>query len=134
LQGHLTAQSLLTGVNAGRIAAEGNCQEALGMRGSTPFRIEEIDEDEGVVRLSLVGELDLSTKNAFQRRLCELRSRHAAVRLDLSRLEFIDASGLEVLIAAVNDAQWRKWRLKVDRELAPQVARVFAAFGLELPY
>jgi anti-anti-sigma factor len=103
------------------------------MRGGTPFRIEERDEDEGVVRLSLVGELDLSTRTAFQRRLTELGSRHAAVRLDLSRLEFIDASGLEVLIDALNDAGRRRWRLKVDHGLAPQVARLFATVGLELP-
>lgn len=104
------------------------------MRGGTAFRIEERHEGEGVVRLSVVGELDLSTKNAFQRRLSELRARHAAVRLDLSRLEFIDASGLEVLIDALNDARRRRWRLKIDHELPPQVARLFATVGLELPY
>jgi anti-anti-sigma factor len=103
------------------------------MRGGAPFRIEERDEGEGVVRLALVGELDLATKNAFQRRLLELRARRAAVRLDLSRLEFIDASGLEVLINAITDARQYRWRLKVDHQLTPQIARLFATVGLELP-
>jgi hypothetical protein len=35
------------------------------------------------------------------------------------------------LIDAIADA--RRSRLKVDRDLAPQIARLFAAVGLELP-
>ena len=103
------------------------------MRGNTPFRIEERVEREGEVRLTLIGELDLATRRAFQRRLCELISRHRNVRLDLSRLEFIDASGLDVLLRAVAYARRRRWRLQIEQQVPPQVSRLLLAVGLELP-
>jgi anti-anti-sigma factor len=101
------------------------------MRTGTPFEIEERVEREGLVRLSLVGELDLATKFAVQQRLFDLRSRHVDVRLDLSRLEFIDASGANVLISALTEARGKSWRLELDRQLAPQVSRLLAAVGYQ---
>jgi anti-anti-sigma factor len=101
------------------------------VRGNTPFRIEEVVEGKGVVRLALIGELDLATKHALQRRLSDLRSRHTKVRLDLSQLEFVDASGLSALVSAIADAR-RNGGLELDRGLAPQVSRLLAVVGLEL--
>lgn len=103
------------------------------MRGGTRFRIEERVEGEGVVALALVGELDLSTKNALQRRLDEISARHACVRLDLSRLDFIDASGLDVLINGIAQARRRCRRLQIDHQPGPHLLRVLSAVGLELP-
>jgi hypothetical protein len=62
------------------------------MDGSNPrFRIEERFDDDGVVRLALFGELDLSVSDEFRHRLGELRRGGLDVRLDLSELEFIDS-------------------------------------------
>lgn len=97
------------------------------MLGGTPFRIIETVEGEGMVRLALAGELDLATRSAFQRRLLELSSCHTLVQLDLSRLEFVDASGLTALIGAIrNGAQ-----PALGIEIAPQVSRLLSAFGYE---
>lgn len=101
------------------------------MRGGISFRIEESVEGD-VVRLAPVGELDFATRNVFRQRLSQLNSRNAQVRLDLSRLEFIDASGLEVVISAIHHARTRASRLQIERELAPPVSRLLAIVGLEL--
>lgn len=101
------------------------------MWGGTPFRITETAESEGVVRVAIAGELDMSTRSALQRRLRELTSRRKLVRLDLSRLEFVDASGLHVLVSAFAEATEHRSRLVVDRDLRPEVARVLSALGLQ---
>jgi anti-sigma B factor antagonist len=101
------------------------------MRFGTPFRIEETSEGEGVVRLTVEGELDLATRTAFERHLHELTSRRVAVRLDLSKVEFIDASGLSVLIGAFSEARRQASRLELDPDLAPQVSRVLTFAGFE---
>ena len=95
-----------------------------------PFRITETAEGEGVVRLAVAGELDIATRGALEQRLLELSTRRTLVRLDLSRLEFIDASGVGVLIGAIETSN-QPWRLEVEDDLAPHVSRLLAAFGLE---
>lgn len=77
--------------------------------------------ERGAVRLTLVGELDISTAAALKERLMSLHSHALFIRLDLSELEFIDSSGLHVLLEAVHDAGGL---LEVEPELAPQVKRV----------
>ena len=98
----------------------------VGRWGSTPFRITETVEGDGAVRLALAGELDLATTSALRRRLLELGSRRTRVRLDLSRLEFLDASGLQVLIEAAEPPS----RVELGHDLAPQVSRLLSTFGL----
>jgi len=85
-----------------------------------PFEIQQTDEP-GLIRLTLVGELDLSTAPLLKERLSSLRSDALVVRLDLSKLAFIDSSGLHVLLEAVHDAGRL---LQVEPELAPQVRRL----------
>ena len=98
----------------------------------TPFRIEETVEATGVVRLALEDELDLSTRNAVEVRLHELSARRAAVCIDLSRLEFIDASGLRVLVSAFADARRSECSMELDPRLTPQVSRVLAVADPQL--
>lgn len=102
------------------------------MSGGAPFRIEETVEPSGAVRLSLFGELDLATKQILQQRLWELKSRGARVRIDLSQLEFIDASGLTVLLNALDDSQKNPWSLEVDTCRPRHIARLLSVLGLEL--
>jgi anti-anti-sigma factor len=94
------------------------------------FGILERKED-GWVRLVLTGELDLASAPAFEDRLGQLADEEAPVRLDLSRLEFIDSTGLHALIRAMDTAHSRDWRLRIDRNLTPQVARLFELVHVE---
>jgi anti-sigma B factor antagonist len=89
------------------------------------FGIHETPLQGGGVRLMLVGELDLSTAPTLEQRLDQLRVEHTPVRLDLSRLEFVDSSGLRVLIAAWNHAQRNAWRFGIDPDLSSQVRQLF---------
>jgi anti-sigma B factor antagonist len=69
-----------------------------GNRQLLTFRVERLSTDVSVVSLS--GELDLSTIPRLEGRLFdELRARLAVV-MDLSRLSFIDSSGISLLIRA----------------------------------
>ena len=85
----------------------------------------------GVIELSLLGELDLAVAPALDRRLNELRVEQRAVRLDLSRVEFIDSSGLRVLLAAWNRCRQAGCGFEIDADLAPQAAYLFKLTGTE---
>ena len=63
----------------------------------------------GSLRLSLTGELDLVTTPVLEDRLASLRARKSPVRLDLSHLDFIDSTGLHLLIRTVGDARMKHW-------------------------
>jgi anti-anti-sigma regulatory factor len=47
------------------------------------------------------------------------------VRLNISKLEFIDASAIRLLIQTVGDARIKGWEFQIDRDVAPAVMRVF---------
>ena len=70
---------------------------------ATTFRLLESHGSDRVVQLRLIGELDLAVVDQFSRRLAELVGAGFRVRLDLSRLEFIDSTGLHALVRAVMD-------------------------------
>ena len=52
------------------------------------------------------------------------------VRLDLSRLEFLDSSGVNALVVGLRDARNDGWDLEVDRRLSSQVERVVTVSGV----
>ncbi len=93
------------------------------------FHIEESDEDDGTVCLALVGELDLAVADALVRRLADLRQQRRGVRVDLSRLEFIDTTGIRELMLAVSEARASRWQLEIGDELSDPVRRVIAIAG-----
>jgi anti-anti-sigma factor len=69
---------------------------------ATPgFGIEEGQDRDGVARLRLIGDLDLAVADHLVMRLRALLDRGTRVRIDLSRLEFIDSRGMHALIRAV---------------------------------
>lgn len=92
-----------------------------------PFAIEESAGNDGTVRLSLHGELDLSSAGKLAARLTELRSQPVRVRLDLSRLAFIDSSGIGVIVAAIQADQ----DLEIEDQLEPSVRRVLQVTGVD---
>ena len=83
------------------------------------------------VRLSLTGELDIATTPVLEERLTRLRAVRSPVRLDLSRLEFIDSTGLHLLVRMVGEARIKRWQLEVEPEVAPQVMHVLKLMHLE---
>jgi anti-anti-sigma factor len=81
--------------------------------GGMLFEMHQGYDADGVLRLMLVGELDLAATPGLQERLQSLKAEGAAVRLDLSRLEFADSSGLRTLISSAEAAQHDGWQLEV---------------------
>lgn len=94
------------------------------------FRIHE-SQMNGSVRLSLTGELDLGTTPVLEDRLTRLRATKSPVTLDLSRLDFIDSTGLHLLVRLVGDARMKRWQLRIEPDVAPQVMSVFRLVHLD---
>jgi anti-anti-sigma factor len=95
------------------------------------FRIEESRDSDGALRLTLLGELDLTVAPRLDARLAELRHKGAQVRLDLSKLEFIDSSGIRIVTLAALDARRDGWEFELERELSPSVRRPLELLGMD---
>jgi anti-sigma B factor antagonist len=95
------------------------------------LRISESADGDGALRLSLGGELDLSVAERLSARLGDLRGLRRPVRLDLSGLEFIDCSGVSVILGALADSRRDGWALEVDRRVSPIAERVIALADLD---
>jgi anti-sigma B factor antagonist len=94
------------------------------------FEIQQHHEH-GKLRLQLTGELDLASAPLLENQLERLRADRQSVRLDLSRLGFMDSTGIHLLISAINQASRDGWQFEVDPELSPQVERLFELTGLK---
>lgn len=103
----------------------------MGVRDGDTFRIQQTIDEDGTVRLALSGELDLATSPAVEWHLSRLRARGEHVRLDLSKLEFIDARGVRSVTAGVGEAG-DPWQLEIDPNIPPRVSRLFALIGLDV--
>ena len=95
----------------------------------TGFRIVQSAPRQGTARLVLHGELDLAGVSSLREALGALKGNGASVELDLSRLTFMDSSGLATVLEAVLDAQRDGWRLEVHRELTRPVQRLIEISG-----
>jgi anti-sigma B factor antagonist len=95
------------------------------------LEIGESEDADGAVRVALTGELDLSSSGRLGARLAELGRAGGRVRLDLSGLEFIDCSGMGIIVGALADARGDGWALEVDRHVSPLAQRVFALAEIE---
>ena len=98
---------------------------------SVRFGMRERFESDGALRLALSGELDMSVAQALADRLTRLRNEGYVVRVDLSRLEFIDSSGLrELILATSRQRQPHAGRMEVDRRVSEPVRRVIEFAGV----
>ena len=102
---------------------------AAGM--AEQFQIDQRRERDGGFRLTLLGELDMSVADDLENRLEELKELHAAVRLDLSQLSFIDSTGIRIVTLAQLDANRNGWRFEVEREVGPAIRRPLELLGLD---
>ena len=85
----------------------------------------------GVCVLSLVGELNITCADRLTRAVVSiLRLRAQHVIVDLSQVDFIDASGLRALLTAARDVG-SAGRLLVLAGPSSSAARVFEIVGLE---
>ena len=89
-----------------------------------------------LVRVVPIGELDLATVSVLDQALCEqLDAGFSCLVLDLSRLTFIDSSGINAIVRYQQrlDADGRQFRLIPG---PPQVQRPFKVMGLvdRLPF
>ena len=94
------------------------------------FSITESTGADGV-RIELAGELDLSVAGRLRDRLDALGQPGATVVLDLSKLDFIDSSGINVIITHHRQAEQDGWTLLVDQQLTLPVRRVINVMGLD---
>ena len=90
--------------------------------------------DEVVVRLS--GDMDLAAFDAVDELLANAQSNgHRSVRIDLRGLEFIDSSGIRLLLAAHSRAERSGHQFCIIRG-SERIQRVFALTDLDgrLPF
>jgi|SRR5579884_1660373 len=94
------------------------------------FSIEESREADGAVRLLLLGELDLWVASVLQDRLSDLDAREERVRIDLSRVGFIDCAGLSPVIEALSLSRANGRRIALVPELSPAAERLIGVLAL----
>jgi anti-anti-sigma factor len=94
------------------------------------FEIRETADADGAKRLKMIGELDLAVGERLKEALRAAADAHDAVLVDLSELDFIDSSGLRVLVLALKHARDEGEELRIERRVSPSVARVIELAGL----
>jgi len=107
--------------------SEGN--EGIGELDKTRFamRSERAGGDE---RVHLSGEMDLSVIGSVDREVERAEDSDAErIVLDLQELEFLDASGIRLLLHLTARSQANGARLRVTRARRPQVQRVIDLTG-----
>jgi anti-anti-sigma factor len=108
----------------------GNQEMSPTIESSPRFQIEERRDDDGALRLALIGELDLAFTDELGRRLRALQANGVGVRLDLARLEFIDSTGVRELIRSVSESRRNGWPLQICGQLTEPVRRVVDLVGV----
>jgi anti-sigma B factor antagonist len=120
-----------------RLSMYGDRDEALGSLvalrtlASPPpdFDVAQAHDDAGVLTLRPAGELDIATAPRLERALLFERRPGDRVVLDLADLEFIDSTGLRVIVQAVEASRAGGWELTL-RQGGPAVRRVFEISGV----
>lgn len=94
------------------------------------FTIREVDEP-GRLRITVSGELDLATVPALERRLDELQADGRPVRLDLSAVEYMDSTGVRLLIQVLTGRDPENPAVEVEDSFTPPVRRVLELVGAD---
>src|SRR5437660_12475408 len=96
----------------------------------TQLQLLESRDSDGILRIALVGELDLAVAGHLSSRLDQLADGWTRARLDLTRLEFMDVSGLRTLMRAVQHRnQHREQLLEICHDTTPIVRRLIDLVG-----
>jgi anti-anti-sigma factor len=94
------------------------------------FEIRESIDDDGAVRVTLIGELDIAVADAVEDRLRQLRDDGRPARIDLSQLDFIDSSGVQTVVLGLKHARQAGHDLEVDRRVSTTVERLIDMMGI----
>jgi stage II sporulation protein AA (anti-sigma F factor antagonist) len=87
--------------------------------------------DGDVVRISLVGEVDLSNADLIQAKLVDaISNRASAVVLDLAGVRYLDSAGLRVLFLLVGRLETLQIGLEVSAPIGSPARRVVELSGL----
>ena len=98
----------------------------IGGTGSNDrLRVDMESRSPGEVALRVSGELDMVTVPILREELARHRGRGRRVVLDLARVEFIDSTGLVLLMETAREPSQDGWSLALRRNVSPQVARLF---------
>lgn len=90
-----------------------------------------VAERDGTAEVHLIGDLDISTAPLLRAGLLELLSSgRGDITLDMSRLGFIDSTGLSVVVAAFKRAR-ENGREVVLRNPTPPTRKVLEISGLD---
>ena len=92
------------------------------------LKIERLSDDQGTV-IALHGELDLESAPEVDRRLEVDGTNPGRLLIDLRGLEFMDSTGLAVLVRAQRSARASGYRLSL-RPGPPQIQRLFELTGV----
>jgi anti-anti-sigma factor len=96
-------------------------------QGRFAIRSERAGDDE---RVHLQGEMDLSVIGSVDREVRRAEAGDAArIVLDLGELEFLDASGIRLLLHLNARSETNGRRLRIARARSPQVQRVIELTG-----
>ncbi|HET7589506.1 MAG TPA: STAS domain-containing protein [Solirubrobacterales bacterium] len=86
-------------------------------------------QDEGSTLLALEGELDLANAHTLELTLHEALHRGDEVIVDLGKLQFIDSTGISLLVMALRSPHAE--RLSFRPSESPEVCRLFSLTGLD---
>lgn len=89
------------------------------------LRIELHGRSPGEAALRLAGELDLVTAPMLRDELARHQARGVRIVLDLAGLDFLDSTGLVLLMEVARAPATNGWTLALRRDLSPSVARLF---------
>ena len=110
----------------------GNSGIGLIRNGQGPMFGVEVHSDAHRSRVALIGELDLTSAPRLQQVLDELcRDGSQEIVLDLARLDFLSATGLEVFVHADDQLRATGGRLILNRP-GPRARRVLAITELDI--
>lgn len=83
------------------------------------------------IRVGVEGEMDLSVIALIDREMERAEATDATrIELDLDKLEFMDASGVRLLLELNARSEGNGWRLRITGAGSPQVRRVLDLTGV----
>src|SRR5947209_9142500 len=108
------------------------CGRGRGVMTGPPTTFEVLESRAGDrCWLRLSGELDLASAPIVEDRLTRLRGLKLPVSLDLSRVEFIDSTGIHLLVRTVGEARLKHWDLRIENDIPPQLMSVLRLLHLD---
>jgi anti-anti-sigma factor len=98
--------------------------------GPDAFEIDQATRADGTVVVSVRGELDMATAPELQAVLGDLAAQRRGTLLDLSALQFLDSTGLRLILGATADGAGDGWDFALARDLPTPVDRLFGLAGV----